>query len=63
MDKFIDMIDAWADKGVAPPPTRSDWAELGDPNKDGVIENAALSFPRCVLSAGRLPQLSGLDGR
>jgi len=30
MDKFIDMIDAWADKGVAPPPTRSDWAELGD---------------------------------
>jgi hypothetical protein len=45
MDKFIDMIDAWADKGVAPPPTRSDWAELGDANKDGVIENAALSFP------------------
>jgi hypothetical protein len=45
MDKFIDMIDAWADKGVAPPPTRSDWAELGDANKDGVIENAGLSFP------------------
>src|SRR5207237_6179059 len=30
MDRFIDMVDAWADKGIAPPPTHSDAAELGD---------------------------------
>ena len=30
MERFIDMLDAWVDKGVAPPPTRSDWTVLGD---------------------------------
>jgi len=52
MDKFIDMVDGWADKGVAPPPSRSDWAELGDTNKDGTIENPGLSFPDVACPLG-----------
>ena len=54
MDRFIDMLDAWVDKGVAPPPSRSDWAELGDANRDGTIEHAGARFPRGRVSARRL---------
>jgi hypothetical protein len=52
MDRFIDMIDLWADKGVAPPPTHSDWPELGDANRDGTIENPALAFPEIACPLG-----------
>lgn len=52
MENFIDMLDAWADKGVAPPPTRSDWAELGDANRDGTIENPALAVPDVACPLG-----------
>ena len=52
MDRFIDMVDAWADKGVAPPPTRSDWAELGDTNRDGTIDHPALAFPELACPLG-----------
>jgi hypothetical protein len=52
MDRFIDMVDAWADKGVAPPPTHSDWPELGDPNHDGAIEYPALAFPEIACPLG-----------
>jgi hypothetical protein len=52
MDRFIDMVDAWADKGIAPPPTRSDWAELGDANRDGMIEYPALEFPELACPLG-----------
>jgi hypothetical protein len=52
MDRFIDMVDAWADKGVAPPPTHSDWAELGDANHDGTIEYPALAFPELACPLG-----------
>jgi alpha/beta hydrolase family protein len=52
MDRFIDMVDAWADKGVAPPPTHSDWAELGDADRDGTIENPALAFPEVACPLG-----------
>lgn len=52
MDRFIDLLDAWVDKGVAPPPLRSDWAELGDVNKDGTIENPALAFPDVACPLG-----------
>src|SRR5205823_13505526 len=31
MDRFIDMLDAWVDKGTAPPPTHSDDPSLGGP--------------------------------
>jgi hypothetical protein len=52
MDRFIDMIDAWADKGIAPPPTHSDWAELGDADRDGEIEYPALAFPEIACPLG-----------
>lgn len=52
MDRFIDMLDAWVEKGVAPPPTRSDWSELGDADRDGTIENPALAFPEVACPLG-----------
>ena len=52
MDRFVDMLDAWVEKGTAPPPTRSDWAELGDVNKDGTIENPGLAFPEVACPLG-----------
>lgn len=52
MDRFIDMLDAWVDKGVAPPPSRSDWAELSDTNKDGTIEYPGLAFPEVACPLG-----------
>jgi len=52
MDRFIDMIDAWADRGVAPPPTHSDWTELGDANGDGTIDYPALAFPEVACPLG-----------
>jgi len=52
MERFVDLLDAWVEHGVAPPPTRSDWAELGDDNRDGVIENPALAFPEVACPLG-----------
>lgn len=52
MDRFIDILDAWVEKGTNPPPTRSDWAELGDANRDGTIENPALAFPEVACPLG-----------
>ena len=52
MDRFIDMLDAWADKGSEPPPTHSDWAELGDADRDGTIEYPALAFPEVACPLG-----------
>ena len=52
MERFVDLLDAWVEKNVAPPPTRSDWPELGDANRDGVIENPALAFPEVACPLG-----------
>jgi hypothetical protein len=52
MDRFVDLLDAWVDRGIPPPPTRSDWAELGDVDRDGVIENPALAFPEVACPLG-----------
>jgi len=51
-DGFIDMLDNWVEKGIAPPPTRSNWAELGDSDKDGVIENGAIQMPEIACPTG-----------
>jgi hypothetical protein len=52
MDRFVDLLDAWVDRGVAPPPTHSDWAELGDADRDGTIEHPALAFPEVACPLG-----------
>ena len=46
------MVDRWADQGVAPPPSRSDWAPLGDTNRDGTIDRPALAFPEVACPLG-----------
>lgn len=43
MDGFIDLLDNWVERGVAPPPTMSSWRELGDADKDDVM--FIISFP------------------
>jgi hypothetical protein len=50
--QMFDMLDAWVENGVAPPPTRSDWKELGDVDGDGVIENPGLSLPEVSCPLG-----------
>jgi hypothetical protein len=52
MDRFVDTMDAWVEKGTEPPPSRSDWGELGDRNGDGVIEFPALTFPEVACPLG-----------
>lgn len=52
MDRLIDLLDGWVDRGESPPPTRSDWAVLGDADGDGVIEHPALAFPEVACPLG-----------
>ena len=52
MAGFVDMLDRWVEKGVAPPPSRSDWAPLGDTNRDGVIDRPGLAFPEVACPLG-----------
>ena len=47
MDRFIDMLDAWVDKGTVPPPTRSDDPSLGDGDA-----HAALALPEIACPLG-----------
>lgn len=65
MERFVDMLDAWVDKSVAPPSSRSDWPELGDVDKDGVVELPALVFPEVACPLGvfhQYPPSSGAAG-
>lgn len=52
MEGFIDLLDNWVVNGVAPPPNRSDWRELGDANRDNIIENAAIDMPEVSCPLG-----------
>lgn len=52
MEGITDLLDAWVERGVAPPPTRSDWRVLGDADKDGVIENPAIKMPEVSCPLG-----------
>jgi hypothetical protein len=52
MDRLIDLLDAWVDRGVAPPPTRSDWVVLGDVDEDGLVDHPALAFPEVACPLG-----------
>jgi hypothetical protein len=52
MDGMIDLLDNWVEKGVEPPPSMSNWHELGDVNKDGTIENPAIRLPEIACPTG-----------
>jgi hypothetical protein len=52
MDGYMDLLDAWVDKKVPPPPTRSDWPPLGDSNGDGVIDRGAITLPQVACPLG-----------
>jgi len=52
MEGFIDLLDNWVEKGVAPPPNRSDWRVLGDANHDNVVENPAIEMPEVACPLG-----------
>lgn len=52
MDRFMDMLDAWVEQGTEPPATRSDWPELGDVDRDGELDHAALAFPEVACPLG-----------
>ena len=56
---------SWVDRRVVPPPTRSDWAELGDADRDGIVENGALALPEVACPLGvyyPFPPPSGSKG-
>jgi len=66
MDGFIDLLDNWVEKGTAPPPTRSDWRELGDADKDNIVENGAIKMPEvgCALGVYHIfPVSTGASGQ
>ena len=52
MDRFIDLLDAWVDKGTAPPPTHSDDPTVGGTRADGSVEHPALAFPELACPLG-----------
>ncbi len=52
MDGLIDLLDNWAEKDIAPPPSKSDWFELGDVDGDGVFENEAIALPEVACPLG-----------
>ena len=52
MDGFIGLLDSWVSDNVDPPPSMSDAAEIGDADRDGVIENPAISLPEIACPLG-----------
>lgn len=52
IDRLIDHLDAWVERGIAPPATRSDWTALGDSDGDGNLENAAIALPEVACPLG-----------
>ena len=66
IDALIDLLDAWVEEGKGPPPTKSDWPELGDKDGDGVNENEAVAFPEVACPLGvfhAYPPSSGDQGK
>jgi len=65
MGALIDLLDDWVENDVAPPPTRSDWLELGDLDGDGVNENPAIALPELSCPLGlyhQFPRSLGTGG-
>ena len=51
MDRFIDMLDAWVDKGTAPPASHADDPAIGG-GTDAAIARPALAFPEIACPLG-----------
>ena len=51
-DALIDRLDLWVEKDVPPPPTMSDFAELGGRNSEGTIKNPAVALPEVACPLG-----------
>ncbi len=72
MDRFIDILDAWVDKGVTPPPTHSDYAALASEPAIGMPEIACplgvyYDYPNSTAGATAFAAFTGsgiepLDG-
>ena len=52
MGRFVDLLDDWVTKGIAPPATRADCAPLGDPDARGVLRSPAISLPEVACPLG-----------
>ncbi len=52
IDALVDVLDNWVEKDIAPPPSKSDWLELGDDDADGLIENEAIALPEVACPLG-----------
>ena len=52
LDALIDRLDAWVERNVQPPSSKSDLLELGDTNKDGVNENPGVALPEVACPLG-----------
>jgi len=60
MEGAINLLDAWVVRGEAPPPSRSDYAVIGDVDNDGVIDHPAISYPEVACPLGIFyPVVSG----
>lgn len=51
MEGAIKLLDAWV-SGQAPPPSRSDYAPVGDVDGDGIVDNPAISYPEVACPLG-----------
>jgi hypothetical protein len=66
MESFIDMLDRWIDKGIAPPPTRSDLPEIAGSEHDGKSQNLAIALPEIACPLGErfvFPPAHGVSRR
>jgi len=65
MGGLVDLLDNWVERDTIPPPTRSDWLELGDADGDGMNENSSLALPGVACPLGLyfpFPPSRGLGG-
>ena len=51
-DSLIKVLDDWSEKGIEPDPTLSDDYNLGDADRDGVLENPAVELPEIACPTG-----------
>lgn len=64
MSAMVEVLDAWVEKGMEPPPTKSDFLALGDADRDGVNEHPAIAMPEVACPLGvYFPYPPSMQGR